>query len=109
MPFYILIDCIFVIFLYLGNWIADLTEQTKGEMDLIMAVEEALAVLTIPDKQVLVESKVCVFVFCLQGDQYGLALFFLQTILNNSFTLSQMKLHLVFGFEPIHIDHPVPS
>ena len=40
-----------------------------------MAVEEALAVLTIPDKQVLVESKVCVFVFCLQGDQYGLALF----------------------------------
>ena len=76
LPFYILIDCIFVIFLYLGNWIADLTEQTKGEMDLIMAVEEALAVLTIPDKQVLVESKVCVFVFYLQGDQYGLALFF---------------------------------
>ena len=77
LPFYILIDCIFVILLYLGNWIADLTEQTKGEMDLIMAVEEALAVLTIPDKQVLVESKVCVFVFCLQaqGDQYGLALY----------------------------------
>ena len=41
----------------LGNWMTDLGGHTKIEVDLIVAVVEALAVLSIPDKQVLIETK----------------------------------------------------
>ena len=45
----------------LGNWILDLTlkpDSTLMELDLMQSVEEALAVLVIPDKQVLTETKI---------------------------------------------------
>ena len=48
----------------LGNWIVDLatsgasTVTSEVELDLMQAVEDALAVLVIPDKQVLTETKI---------------------------------------------------
>ena len=41
----------------LGNWVSDLMLASQPELDLIEAVEDSLIVLSIPDKQVLVETK----------------------------------------------------